>query len=209
MSGSEIRDLMPILDQLRLIKSEAEIEVIKKATVLSCLALMEAMRSTEPGIYEYELDGLAKYIYHINDSKGDAYYSLIANGTNSYMHHYHSKQDQLQKGDLLLMDYSPDYNYYMSDITRMWPVDGKFSEEQAKLYGFYVKCYRAILDNIRPNVAPVQVRRKAAKEMEAVIKSAQFNQTHHRKSAEKFVKDYIRSSNRDYASFGHGHPRCG
>jgi len=52
-----------------LIKSNAEIEVIKKATVLSCLALMEAMRSTKPGIYEYELDGLAKYIYHVNGPK--------------------------------------------------------------------------------------------------------------------------------------------
>ena len=146
-----------------MIKSEAEIEVIKKATVLSCLALMEGMRSTKPGIYEYELDGLAKYIYYINGSQGDAYYSLIANGTNAYMPHYHSKQDQLKKGDLLLMDYSPDYSYYMSDITRMWPVDGKFSEEQAQLYGFYVKCYRAILDNIRPNVAPVEVRKKCCK----------------------------------------------
>ncbi len=204
MAGSEIRDLTPILDQLRLIKSEAEIEVIKKATVLSCLALMEGMRSTKPGIYEYELDGLAKYIYYINGSQGDAYYSLIANGTNAYMPHYHSKQDQLKKGDLLLMDYSPDYSYYMSDITRMWPVDGKFSEEQAQLYGFYVKCYRAILDNIRPNVAPVEVRKKAVKEMEAVLKSAKFNQEHHRKAAEAFVENYTRSSNRDYASLGHG-----
>ncbi len=204
MAGSEIRDLTPILDQMRLIKSKAEIEVIKKATVLSCLALMEGMRSTKPGIYEYELDGLAKYIYHINGSQGDAYFSLIANGTNAYMPHYHNKQDQLKEGDLLLMDYSPDYNYYMSDITRMWPVDGKFSEEQAQLYGFYVKCYRAILDNIRPNVAPVQVRKEAVKEMEAVLKSAEFNQDHHRKAAENFVENYTRSSKRDYSSLGHG-----
>ena len=204
MAGSEIRDLTNILDQLRLIKSNAEIEVIKKATVLSCLALMEAMRSTKPGIYEYELDGLAKYIYHVNGSQGDAYYSLIANGTNAYMPHYHEKQAQLKDGDLLLMDYSPDYNYYMSDITRMWPVNGKFSEEQAQLYGFYMKCYRAILDNIRPHVAPVEVRKEAADEMKIILASAKFNKPHHRQAAENFVNGFVRSSNRQYASLGHG-----
>ena len=204
MAGSEIRDLTKILDQLRLIKSNAEIEIIKKATVLSCLALMEAMRSTKPGIYEYELDGLAKYIYHVNGSQGDAYYSLIANGTNAYMPHYHEKQTQLKDGDLLLMDYSPDYHYYMSDITRVWPVNGKFSEEQAQLYGFYIKCYRAILNNIRPHVPPVQVRKEAAEEMKKILASAKFNKPHHRQAAENFVNGFTRSSNRQYASLGHG-----
>ena len=70
MTGSPIKDLTPILDKLRLIKSEAEIEVIKKSTVLSCLALIEAMRSVKPGMVEYELDGMAKYIYHINGAQG-------------------------------------------------------------------------------------------------------------------------------------------
>ena len=204
MSGSEIRDLTKILDQLRLIKSNAEIEVIKKATVLSCLALMEAMRSTKPGIYEYELDGMAKYIYHINGAQGDAYYSLIANGSNAYMPHYHEKKDKLRDGDLMLMDYSPDFQYYMSDITRMIPVNGKFSEEQSQLYGFYIACYRAILDKIRPFIEPVKVRKEAADKMKQILSIAKFNQTHHRKAAENFVENYARSSKRQYASLGHG-----
>ena len=204
MAGSEIRDLTKILDQLRLIKSNAEIEVIKKATVLSCLALMEAMRSTKPGIYEYELDGMAKYIYHINGAQGDAYYSLIANGSNAYMPHYHEKKDKLRDGDLMLMDYSPDFQYYMSDITRMIPVNGKFSEEQSQLYGFYVACYRAILDKIRPFIEPVKVRKEAADKMKQILSIAKFNQTHHRKAAENFVESYARSSKRQYASLGHG-----
>ena len=204
MAGSEIRDLTKILDQLRLIKSNAEIEVIKKATVLSCLALMEAMRSTKPGIYEYELDGMAKYIYHINGAQGDAYYSLIANGSNAYMPHYHEKKDKLRDGDLMLMDYSPDFQYYMSDITRMIPVNGKFSEEQSQLYDFYVACYRAILDKIRPFIEPVKVRKEAADKMKKILSIAKFNQTHHRKAAENFVENYARSSKRQYASLGHG-----
>ncbi|MDP6339046.1 MAG: aminopeptidase P N-terminal domain-containing protein [Candidatus Marinimicrobia bacterium] len=204
MLGSEIRDLTPILDQLRLIKSPAEIAVIKKATVLSCLGLMEAMRSAKPGMYEYELDGMAKYIYHINGAQGDAYYSLIANGPNAYMPHYHEKMDQLKDGDLMLMDYSPDYQYYMSDITRMIPVNGKFSKEQAQLYGFYMKCYRAILDHIRPHVAPIEVRKEAAEEMNRILSKTTFDQSHHRKAAENFVNNYTRSGKRKYASLGHG-----
>jgi Xaa-Pro aminopeptidase len=204
MLGSEIKDITPILDGLRLIKSQAEINVIKKATVLSCLALMEAMRSTKPGLFEYELDGMAKYIYHINGAQGDAYYSLIANGPNAYMPHYHEKKDKLKDGDLLLMDYSPDFKYYMSDITRMIPVNGKFNKEQSQLYEFYVSCYRAILDNIRPYVEPVQVRKDAAKKMETILSNTKFNQPHHLKAAENFVKSYVRSSKREFASLGHG-----
>ena len=204
MAGSKIKDLTPILDQLRLIKSIEEISVIKKATILSCLALMEAMRSTKPGMYEYELDGMAKYIYHINGAQGDAYYSLIANGSNAYMPHYHEKMDKLKDGDLMLMDYSPDFQYYMSDITRMIPVNGKFSKEQVQLYGFYLKCYRAILDKIRPNIEPVKVRREASDEMKKILKNSKFSKSHHRKAAENFVNGYARSSNRDYASLGHG-----
>lgn len=204
MHGSEIKDITPILDGLRLIKSQAEINILKKATVLSCLALMEAMRSTKPGIFEYELDGMAKYIYHINGAQGDAYYSLIANGPNAYMPHYHEKKDKLKDGDLLLMDYSPDFKYYMSDITRMIPVNGKFSKEQSQLYSFYVSCYRAILDNIRPYVEPVQVRKDAAKKMETILSNSKFDQPHHLKAAENFVKSYVRSSKRDFASLGHG-----
>lgn len=204
LAGSEVRDLTPILDQLRLIKSPSEINVIKKATVLSCLGLMEAMRSAKPGMYEYELDGMAKYIYHINGAQGDAYYSLIANGPNAYMPHYHKKMDKLKDGDLFLMDYSPDYQYYMSDITRMIPVNGKFSREQAQLYNFYVKCYRSILDHIRPHVAPVEVRKEAAKAMEGILSKSTFDQPHHRKAAKNFVNNYARSAKRTYSSLGHG-----
>ena len=201
MLGSTIIDLTPMLDELRLIKSQAEIQVIKKATILSCLGLMEAMRSAKPGLYEYELDGMAKYIYHINGAQGDAYYSLIANGSNAYMPHYHEKKDKLVDGDLFLMDYSPDYHYYMSDITRMIPVNGKFSREQAQLYNFYLQCYKAILEYIKPNVRPKDVRKKAAKKMEKILNSAKFDQPHHQKAAKNFVNRYKRSS---YGSLGHG-----
>ena len=76
-----VEDLSPILDQMRLVKSPREIELIRKATRLSGLALMEAMRSTKPGMMEYELDAIAKFIFFRSGAQSDAYYSLVAGGT--------------------------------------------------------------------------------------------------------------------------------
>ncbi|NNE99707.1 MAG: M24 family metallopeptidase, partial [Pyrinomonadaceae bacterium] len=84
-----IKDLSPILDQMRLIKSPAEMDLIRKATRLSGLALMESMRSTKPGMKEYELDAVAKYVFYRNGGQGDAYYSLIATAENAFFPHYH------------------------------------------------------------------------------------------------------------------------
>ena len=145
-----VHDLSSILDQMRLVKSPREIELIRKATRLSGLALMEAMRSTTPGMMEYELDALAKFIFFREGAQSDAYYSLIAGGPNAWYPHYHRGGRDLRAGELLLMDYAPDVGYYASDVTRMWPVDGRFNAWQRDLYGFYLAYYTAILDAIRP-----------------------------------------------------------
>ena len=135
----EIKNLSPTLDKLRLIKSPREIELIAKATRLSALALEEAMRSTVPGISEYELDAMAKYVYYRNGAQGDAYYSLIASASNAWYPHYNAGKRVMKDGEFLLMDYAPDFGYYMSDVTRMIPVNGKFNAWQRELYGFYLE----------------------------------------------------------------------
>ncbi|MBK7935354.1 MAG: aminopeptidase P family protein [Acidobacteria bacterium] len=114
----EVRDLSPILDGLRNIKSKSEIELIRKATEIAGLAIIEAMRSTEPAVYEYQLDAAAKYIFYLHGARGDGYASIIGGGSNGYMGHYFRKADKLKDGDLVLMDYAPDYRYYTSDVTR-------------------------------------------------------------------------------------------
>ena len=81
----EIRDLSPILDEMRLIKSKSEIAVIRKATQIAGLGIMEAMRSTRPGVFEYQLDAAAKYVFHLNGARGDGYASIIGGGTNAFM----------------------------------------------------------------------------------------------------------------------------
>ena len=199
----EIRDLSPVLDELRLIKSPRELTLIKKATVLSGLALMEAMRSTEPGIRESELDAVARYIFFRNGGQGDAYYSLVANGRNAFQPHYHAGRSILRDGDLVLMDYAPDVRYYMSDVTRQWPVNGKFSEEQRQLYGFYLTAYRAILNHIGPGLTAGEIIDRAAADMTQALRSATFTKPEHRRAAESFIERYRSRGEGPYASLGH------
>ena len=170
----EVRDLTPALDAARLIKSPREIEMIRRATRLSGLALMEAMRSTVPGLTEYELDAVAKYVFHRNGARGDAYYSLVASGPNAVFPHYNAGRRVMRDGELLLMDYAPDYGYYMSDVTRMWPVNGRFSPWQRELYGFYLECYRAILSHIRPGRTAAEVMKAAAADMRRTLAGTKF-----------------------------------
>jgi Xaa-Pro aminopeptidase len=199
----DVRNLTPTLDKLRLIKSPAELALIRKATRLSGLALMEGMRSTQPGMLESELDAMAKFIYYRNGAQGDAYYSLIANGPNAIYPHYNAGKGRLKDGDLLLMDYAPDVGYYMSDVTRMWPVNGKFTREQRELYAFYVGAYRAILDAIRPGVTPQNIRREALVAMDALLARSRFTKELHAKAAREFVDSYRKATDGSRPNLGH------
>ena len=196
-------DLSPILDGLRLTKSAKEIAMIGRATKLSGLALLEGMRSTRPGQYERELDAVAKFVFYRNGAQGDAYYSLIASAQNAWWPHYNAGKRKMEDGDFLLMDYAPDVGYYMSDVTRMWPVNGTFAPWQRELYGFYLSCYEAILKAIRPGVDAATVMKEASKQMERTLSTSKFSKDAYRKSAETFVKDYRDAAGKPDASLGH------
>mgnify|MGYP001422404548 FL=1 len=180
----EIRDLSPILDAMRLIKSPKEIEIIRNATEIAGLAIMEAMRSTSPGVYEYQLDAAAKYIFYLHGAQGDGYPSIIGGGTNAYMGHYFRKRDVLKDGDLVLMDYAPDYHYYTSDVTRIWPVNGKFDKKQAALYKFIVAYRDALFRYIKPGITSNEVLNKAAIDMKEYLIGKSFVKPSHLKAVQ-------------------------
>ncbi len=184
----EIRDLSPVLDAMRLIKSPKEIELIRKATQIAGLGIMESMRSTYPGVYEYQLDAAARYQFHLHGARGDAYASIIGGGTNAYMGHYFHKTDVLKDGDLVLMDYAPDYHYYTSDVTRIWPVNGKFSSEQKELYNFIVAYRDALFKYIKPGVTSNEVLDNAAADMKPYLVGKKFVKPAHLKAVEEGLK---------------------
>ncbi|MCF7957367.1 MAG: aminopeptidase P N-terminal domain-containing protein [Phycisphaerae bacterium] len=179
----EIENLSPIIDSLRTIKSPAEIELMRRAGKLSALAVIEAMRSTEVGVMEYQLDAVSKYIYRVNGARGEGYSSIIAGGTNMQYGHYQRKNCVLNDGAIILMDHAPDYGYYTSDIGRVWPVNGRYSPWQRELYGFMVKYHKAVLKQIRPGVTPDQIMNGARAEMEEVLKSTRFSKPIYEKAA--------------------------
>ncbi|MFQ5753786.1 MAG: aminopeptidase P N-terminal domain-containing protein [bacterium] len=179
----EIRDLSPILDELRIIKSPREVNLIRRASQLSASGIMEAMRSTRPGVMEYQLDAAARYIFLINGAQGERYSSITAGGANAWMGHYFHNKSSLKAGDLVLMDYAPDYKYYTSDIGRMWPVNGKFSKVQRELCGFILQYHKALLRRIKPGAMAAQIMDETAKEMEAVVNKTKFSRPIYEKAA--------------------------
>ena len=199
----KIRDLTPTLDQLRLIKSPREVALMKKATQLAGLALMGCMQSTKPGIMEYELDAVAKYIYYRNGAQGEAYFSLVQSGPNAMFGHYNAGKRQMQDGDFLLMDFAPDYGYYMSDLTRMWPVNGTFSPTQRELYQFYTGCYRAILKAIRPGATAQTILQDAVRGMDDILAKVTFSKPLYEKAAKSFVHTFRESAKSPNARLGH------
>lgn len=178
----EIRDLSPVLDEMRIVKSPREVALVRRATQIAGLALMEAMRSTRPGVMEYQLDAAAHYIFQINGARGEGYSSITAGGTNAWMGHYFHNSSVLRDGDLVLMDYAPDYRYYTSDVARMWPVNGRFTAEQRELYEFILAYRDVIVKHIRPGLTPEQVTAACANEMKGYFSTHQFSKPHYEKA---------------------------
>ncbi|MBT3268631.1 M24 family metallopeptidase [Candidatus Poribacteria bacterium] len=179
----ELEDLTPTLRELRMVKSAEEIDVMRFAGRLTALAATEGMRSTAPGVMEYQLGAVADYIYRVNGARGGGYPAIIGGGTNAWFGHYWRNNDELRDGDMLLLDYAPDYEQYTSDIGRMWPVNGTYSPAQRELYGFIVEYHKTLLSLIGPGELAAEIMDRAAETMGAVIDSTAWSQPHYEAAA--------------------------
>jgi Xaa-Pro aminopeptidase len=186
--GAEVRDLTPILDELRAVKSPREIALIRRASQLAGRGLIEAMKSTRPGAFEYQLDAAARYIFLVNGARLEGYRSITASGTdNIWNMHYYRNLDRLKSGDLVLMDFAPEYHYYTSDIARVWPVSGKFAPEQRELLQFVLDYRNAILKRLRPGVTARTIQGEAKSAMEAVFGRTRFSKPIYERAARRLV----------------------
>lgn len=179
----EVRDLSPALDELRSVKGAAELRALREAARLCGVAVLEAMRSTAPGVYEYELAALADFIYVRGGAFGGAYEAIVATGTNAWHGHYHAKQSALAAGELVLMDYAPDYRYYTSDIGRIWPVSGRWEAWQLDLYEFVVRYHRELLARIAPGASAADVLDGARDTMETIVDETTFSKPAYERAA--------------------------
>lgn len=181
----EVRDLSPILDRLRLVKSPAEVALLREAGRLCGLGVMEAMRSTRAGVLENQLAALAQFVFLNGGAQGEGYRAIVAGGANAWHAHYSANNCSLAEGDLVLMDYAPDYRYYTSDIGRMWPVDGTYRPWQRELYGFMVQYHKRLLAHIRPGVTATTILQEVVAEMQEVVERTPFTKPIYEQAARR------------------------
>lgn len=202
--GAKFENLDAILDEMRMIKSPREIALLRESTRIAGLAMMEGMRSAEPGMFEYEIEAIGDYIFKKHNAIGPAYFGLVAAGKNAAWPHYHAAQAEMKAGDLVLFDYAPDFHYYTSDVTRMFPVNGTFTPDQRELYGIYVKLYQAVKTSIRPGPTS-EILKDVVRKMDAAMASHPFTNQKYRDAATRLVDGYRRqlTSPRPGGTLGH------
>lgn len=154
----QFQALNPLLDEMRWIKSPYEIELIRKSSQIGAEGVKEAIKGTRPGMYEYELEAAARYVYTKLGARGDAFRPIVASGPNTTILHYSANNRRMLDGDIVYMDYGADYEYYTSDITRTWPVNGRFTPEQEKMYRCILEARDAIIAAMKPGVTIAQLK---------------------------------------------------
>ncbi len=148
-----IVDAGTILHEMRLIKSEEEIEIMQRAADIAAEAHVEAMKATRPGMKEYEIEALVEYIFRRSGAYAPAYTSIVGAGANATILHYIENNATLNDGELLLIDAGAEYRGYASDITRTFPINGRFTKAQRDIYDLVLETQMACVEMVRPGTS--------------------------------------------------------
>ncbi|MGO8754009.1 MAG: aminopeptidase P N-terminal domain-containing protein [Gallionellaceae bacterium] len=146
----EIHDVRALLDEMRLIKDSSEIVIMRRAAAISGAAHIRAMRATRPGVMEYEIEAELLHEFRKSGAQAPAYTPIVAGGANACVLHYVGNDMQLKDGDLLLIDAACELDGYAADITRTFPVNGKFSAAQKDVYEMVLAAQAAAIAAARP-----------------------------------------------------------
>ncbi len=138
------------LHEMRLRKSTDEIATMRQAAAITREAHLRAMRLARPGMHEYEIDAELLHVFRKHGSERPAYESIVGSGPNATILHYRAGARQINDGELLLIDAGCEYDYYASDVTRTFPVNGKFSAEQRAIYDVVLRAQKASIDAVKP-----------------------------------------------------------
>jgi Xaa-Pro aminopeptidase len=145
-----VRDLLPIIDEMRLLKDEGEQAIMLRAGEIAGGAHERAMRATKPGMFEYEIEAELLYEFRRHGAQFPAYWPIVAGGANACVLHYRDNDQPLRDGDLLLIDAGCELDGYASDITRTFPVNGRFSGPQRAIYELVLAAQAAAIDAVGP-----------------------------------------------------------
>jgi len=148
--GAAVKNCAREIIELRLVKTEEELDALRRASDAGAIAMNEAIRSTRAGLGEWELDSLMAWVQRRHGAAGSAYHPIVGSGANSLILHYQSNDRRMEDGDMLLIDYGPEIDHYVTDITRTWPVNGTFTERQAELYDAVLAAQLAGIEASKP-----------------------------------------------------------
>ena len=147
-SNATLYSLQPLISELRLIKSDGEIELLKEACDITVAGHMHAMKITSPGSYEYQVAAEMEKVFYEMGAERLGYPSIVAGGHNACILHYSTNRDLLEEGSLLLIDAAAEFGMYSSDVTRTFPVSGKFTPPQKAVYEEVLKVQKEGIEGV-------------------------------------------------------------
>ncbi|PPI88443.1 Xaa-Pro aminopeptidase [Candidatus Pantoea edessiphila] len=159
---NNIIDWRPLVHKMRLFKEPHEIKTLRIAGKISALAHIRAMKSCRPGMFEYQLEGEIHHEFNCHGARFPSYNTIIGSGKNSCILHYTENNNKMLNGDLVLVDAGCNFNGYASDITRTFPINGKFSKQQREIYNIVLNSLKIALSMLRPNINICEIKTKIA-----------------------------------------------
>ena len=158
--GLEVKGLEGLLGTMRAHKSPGEIELLRNSARIAAEGIAESMKGTRPGLYEFQVAAVARYVFSLRGAGPDAYAAIVGGGPNGCVLHYMKCTRQLLQDDLIVMDYAPTLQGYASDVTRTFPASGKFSPAQRKLVQDVYEIQQALIADVKPGARLSELGRK-------------------------------------------------
>ena len=156
-----IKNAFNLIGSLRLIKAEEEVDRIRKAISITIDGVNELMKNSKPGIKEYELEAYFDFVCKKNGTKDLAFKTIAAAGKNATVLHYVANDSELKDGDLILFDLGAQYKYYNGDISRTFPINGKFNARQKEVYNAVLRVNEKVIEEMKPGVSFLELNKKA------------------------------------------------
>ena len=147
-----------IVHEMRVLKSDDEIAIMQTSADIAAEAHCEAMKAVRPGMQEYQIEALIEQVFRRHGASGPAYTSIVGGGPNATVLHYINNDGELRDGDLLLLDAGAEYKGYASDITRTFPINGRYTRAQRDIYDLVLKAQMACVEMVRPGVTHDQLK---------------------------------------------------
>ena len=166
-SGRDVRNLRPLVDSMRLVKDGDEIARMRKAIDISAAGHVAAMQAARPGVWEYELEAALEAAFRRNGADRLGYPSIVGSGPNSTTLHYDVNRRQTRDGDLVVVDAGAEWGQYTADVTRTFPVNGKFTPRQKAIYDLVLTTQQTAFDSTRPGATVAQLNRIAREYLRA------------------------------------------